>query len=86
VKRYVHIGIGAEHATTLVCRNRREAERRALGLVKSFRKNGRPVRGSARSGRWSIEGFFDPISIVISNRPESPAPAVAREVAQRKHA
>jgi hypothetical protein len=86
VKRYVHIRIGAEHATTLVCRNRVEAARRALGLVNSFRQNGRPVHGSVRSGRWDIEGFFDPITIVISSRSTPPALPVAREVAQRKHA
>lgn len=61
----IHIKIGQDKPVVLVCRNRIEATNRALGLVNTFRENGRPVRGSARRGQWDISGFFDPISISL---------------------
>ena len=74
MKRYVHIKIGAENAATLVCRNRIEASQRALGLVNSFRENGRQVRGSARKGEWEIDGFYDRVTITISPGVTAAAP------------
>lgn len=61
----VRIAIGQDKPVILTCRNRAEATRRALGLVNTFRDNGRPVRGSARQGSWRITGLFDPITVSL---------------------
>ncbi len=66
----IRIQIGPDKPVCLTCNTRTEAIQRAQRLVELFRLagNGRPllpVRGSARGGRWTVEGLHDPITVTV---------------------
>jgi hypothetical protein len=66
----IRIQVGLDKPVNLTCASRTEAIQRAERLVELFRLAGNdrpllPVRGSARSGRWTVEGLHDPITVTV---------------------
>lgn len=66
----IRVQIGLDRPVNLTCASRTEAVQRAEHLVELFRLAGNdrpllPVRGSARSGRWTVEGLHDPITVTV---------------------
>ena len=67
----IRVQIGVDDPIEIACATKTEALERAERLVTMFRRAGSgrsplPVRGSAKAGKWTVEGLHDPIKVTVA--------------------